>query len=45
MNTKKPLDNSHEINLATFSKNTTEEGFDRVIFQEIDKAVNIHPKG
>jgi hypothetical protein len=45
MNTKKPFNNSHEINLATFSKKTTEEGFNRRIFQEIDKVVNVNPEG
>ncbi len=44
-NTKKPFNNSHEIDLATFSKKTTEEGFDRGIFQKIDKVVEVHPKG
>ncbi len=44
-NTKKTFDNSHEIDLATFSKKMTEEGFDRGIFQEIDKVVDVHPEG
>ncbi len=41
MNPKKSFNNSHEINLATFSKKTTEKGFDRGIFQEIDKVVDV----
>ncbi len=45
MNTKKPFDNSHEIYLAAFSKKTTEESFDCRIFREIDKVVNVQPKG
>jgi hypothetical protein len=45
MSTKKPLDNSHEIDPATFSKKTTEEGFEHWIFQEIDEVVDVHPKG
>ncbi len=44
-NTKKPFDDSHEIDLATFSKKTAEEGFDRGIFQEIDKIINVQPEG
>jgi hypothetical protein len=45
MNTKTPFDNTHIINLATVTKKTIEERFDRKIFQEIDKVVNLHPKG
>jgi hypothetical protein len=46
MNTdEEPFNNTHRVHLATLGKKTTEESFNRMIFGEIDKVVNVETKG
>jgi len=44
MNTKKPLNNPHKVNLATLGEETTEKPFNFGVFQEVDEVVDIHPE-
>ncbi len=41
MNTKKPLNNTHEIHLATLAEKATEQFLDIWILQKVNKVINV----
>jgi hypothetical protein len=41
MDTQKPFNNTHEINLTAFTEEVTEESLNVWVFREINKVVNI----
>jgi hypothetical protein len=44
IDTKKPLTDTHEVNLAPLCKQTTEQSLNPGILQKVDKVINIQAK-
>jgi len=44
MDTKEPLDNTHEVDFTSFRKEPAEKGLNGGISREINEIVNVHPK-
>ncbi len=44
MDTQKPFNDTHEIDLTAFTEETTEESLNVRVFREINKVINIKPK-
>ena len=45
MNSKEPLNNTHEIDFASLSQQTAEQSFDGRIFGKVHEVVNVETKG
>jgi hypothetical protein len=45
MNSKEPLNNTHEIDFASLSQQTAEQSFDRRIFRKVHEVANLETEG